>query len=326
MCDQDHFDEDLAEYEAARHRHAAHFGVIALGAGIAMALPERRQRGRGDRSRRQRQDARRYRRLVLRASVERYLSRRPAVARHPRAAARVARHGKASGRVRLRGARRQPVLPGEAAPSAGAKSPTQDQDRDSARPGAHCDDAHDRREGVHRLARSAACRWQEAEDRHAGYCMGGPMAIQTAAAVPDRVGAGASFHGGGLVTTEPDSPHTLAPKTRAQFLIAIAENDDARDAERQERAERDLRGGESCRPKSRSTKAHTAGARLTRAFTQPGRGRKGPGRDCWRSTARHSPRQTVGRRGLCASASSAACCVLDVPFSYRSAPSSGSCE
>jgi len=61
-----------------------------------------------------------------------------------------------------------------------------------------------------------------------GYCMGGPMALRTAAAVPDRVGAVGSFHGAGLVTKGPDSPHLQASKTKAQFLIAIAENDDMR--------------------------------------------------------------------------------------------------
>ncbi len=61
-----------------------------------------------------------------------------------------------------------------------------------------------------------------------GYCMGGPIAFRTAAAVPDRVGAVASFHGGGLVTQAPDSPHLQAAKTKAQFLIAIAANDDSR--------------------------------------------------------------------------------------------------
>src|SRR2546421_4712288 len=61
-----------------------------------------------------------------------------------------------------------------------------------------------------------------------GYCMGGPIAFRTAAAVPDRVGAVASFHGGGLVTDSPNSPHLQAAKTKAQFLIAIAANDDAR--------------------------------------------------------------------------------------------------
>jgi carboxymethylenebutenolidase len=61
-----------------------------------------------------------------------------------------------------------------------------------------------------------------------GYCMGGPIAFRTASAVPDRVGAVASFHGGGLVTPNPDSPHTNTAKTKAALLIAIAENDDAR--------------------------------------------------------------------------------------------------
>jgi carboxymethylenebutenolidase len=61
-----------------------------------------------------------------------------------------------------------------------------------------------------------------------GYCMGGPIAFRTSAAVPDRVGAVASFHGGGLVTDMPNSPHLQASKTNAQFLIAIAANDDMR--------------------------------------------------------------------------------------------------
>ena len=61
-----------------------------------------------------------------------------------------------------------------------------------------------------------------------GYCMSGPIAFRTAAAVPDRVGAVASFHGGGLVTDKPNSPHLQAAKTKAQFLIAIAANDDMR--------------------------------------------------------------------------------------------------
>src|SRR5256885_8691051 len=63
-----------------------------------------------------------------------------------------------------------------------------------------------------------------------GYCMGGPIAFRTAAAAPDRVGAVASFHGGGLVTTNPNSPHLQAAKTKAQLLIAIAANDDQRSA------------------------------------------------------------------------------------------------
>ncbi len=61
-----------------------------------------------------------------------------------------------------------------------------------------------------------------------GYCMGGPMAFRTAAAMPGRIGAVGSFHGGGLVTDMPNSPHLEAATSKAQFLIAIAANDDMR--------------------------------------------------------------------------------------------------
>ena len=61
-----------------------------------------------------------------------------------------------------------------------------------------------------------------------GYCMGGPFVFRTAAAYPGRVGAAATFHGGGLVTDKPDSPHLLIPQMKAQYLVAIAENDDQR--------------------------------------------------------------------------------------------------
>ena len=61
-----------------------------------------------------------------------------------------------------------------------------------------------------------------------GYCMGGPLVAKTAAALPSRVGAGASFHGGGLVTDKPDSPHLLAPKIKARMYFGIASDDDQR--------------------------------------------------------------------------------------------------
>jgi carboxymethylenebutenolidase len=61
-----------------------------------------------------------------------------------------------------------------------------------------------------------------------GYCMGGPLVVKTAAAIPNRIGAGASFHGGGLVTNAPDSPHLLAPKIKARMYFGIAANDDMR--------------------------------------------------------------------------------------------------
>jgi carboxymethylenebutenolidase len=62
-----------------------------------------------------------------------------------------------------------------------------------------------------------------------GYCMGGPMVFRTVAAMHDRVGAGATFHGGGLVTDKPDSPHLLIPQMKAQMLICVAQNDDAKE-------------------------------------------------------------------------------------------------
>jgi carboxymethylenebutenolidase len=62
-----------------------------------------------------------------------------------------------------------------------------------------------------------------------GYCMGGPFTVRTAAAAPGRVGAAASFHGAGLVTPAPDSPHRLLAKTQASYLFAVARNDDVKE-------------------------------------------------------------------------------------------------
>ena len=67
-----------------------------------------------------------------------------------------------------------------------------------------------------------------------GYCMGGPIVMRTAAAIPERIGAAASFHGGGLATDADNSPHLLIPKMKARFLIAVAENDDQRDPKAKE--------------------------------------------------------------------------------------------
>ena len=64
-----------------------------------------------------------------------------------------------------------------------------------------------------------------------GYCMGGPLVVRTAAAEPGRIGAGASFHGGGLVTDKPDSPHLLAPRIKARMYFGIASSDDERQPE-----------------------------------------------------------------------------------------------
>jgi carboxymethylenebutenolidase len=75
---------------------------------------------------------------------------------------------------------------------------------------------------------------QKAVDKHrkigtTGYCMGGSIVMRTAASLPKRVGAGCSFHGGGLTTDKPDSPHLLIPQIKASMLIAIADNDDQKD-------------------------------------------------------------------------------------------------
>jgi carboxymethylenebutenolidase len=64
-----------------------------------------------------------------------------------------------------------------------------------------------------------------------GYCFSGPSAFQTAAVRPDRIRAVATFHGGGLVTDGPGSPHLLIPKTKASFVVAIAQNDDKKQPE-----------------------------------------------------------------------------------------------
>jgi carboxymethylenebutenolidase len=91
-------------------------------------------------------------------------------------------------------------------------------------------------EGTHMTDAKAFIAWLDGQSPVAknrkmgtqGYCMGGPIAFRTAAAVPDRIGAVASFHGGGLVTDQPNSPHLEAARSKAQFLIAIAASDDAR--------------------------------------------------------------------------------------------------
>lgn len=91
-------------------------------------------------------------------------------------------------------------------------------------------------EGTHMTDAKAFVAWLDsqasvAKDKKVGtqgYCMGGPMAFRTAASMPERVGAVASFHGGGLVTDQQNSPHLQASKSKAQFLVAIASNDDQR--------------------------------------------------------------------------------------------------
>ena len=70
-----------------------------------------------------------------------------------------------------------------------------------------------------------------------GYCMGGALVVRTAATLPDRIGAGASFHGGGLVTDKPDSPHLLAPKIKARMYFGIASSDDIKQPDAKDKLE-----------------------------------------------------------------------------------------
>lgn len=68
-----------------------------------------------------------------------------------------------------------------------------------------------------------------------GYCMGGALVMKAAAAAPARIGAGGSFHGGGVVTDKPDSPHLLAPKIKARMYFGIASNDDQRQPDQKDK-------------------------------------------------------------------------------------------
>ena len=130
-----------------------------------------------------------------------------------------------------------------------------------------------------------------------GYCMGGPMSFHTASAVPDRIGAVASFHGGGLVNdaSGPNSPHLLAAATKASFLIAIAENDDKQRPNDKTVSEGDVRQGQAGRRRSRSIRPPMAGARRIRRSTTSQR-RSGHGPACWLCMGRRSPKQMPLRR------------------------------
>ena len=116
-----------------------------------------------------------------------------------------------------------------------------------------------------------------------GYCMGGPMTMQAAAANPDRVGAGASFHGGGLVTDKPDSPHLMVPQMKAQFYFAVATNDDQRQPDAKTKLDEAFKAAGLPR-KSRSMRAAMHGwcvkdmpngRMASRSTTKPARKRPG---------------------------------------------------
>jgi carboxymethylenebutenolidase len=226
MCDQDHFEKDRQEYEALGLVTRKQFGKI-LGAGIAMMLPQVAN-------------------AVAVAEAEVNVKTPDGTADcyfvHPST-------GTAAGVLfwpdifGLRPAARQmgkrlaesgysvlvvnPFYRTKKAPTAenGAATPIQQL----------LPLAQSLNETTHMTDAKAFIAWLDQQSSVAknrkigtqGYCMGGPMAFRTAAAVPDRVGAVASFHGGnGLATNMPNSPHLQAAKSKAQFLICIADNDD----------------------------------------------------------------------------------------------------
>ena len=227
MCDQDHFEEDRQEYEALGLVTRKQFGVL-LGAGVAMLLP--------------------------RAANAVTVTESEVNVRTPDGAADCYFVHPASGTAPgvlvwpdifgLRPAFRQmgkrlaesgysvlvvnPFYRVKKAPTADAGGATPIQ---QVRPF-----AQGLNETTHMIDAKAFIGWLDGQAPVArnrkigtqGYCMGGPIAFRTAAAGPDRVGAVASFHGGGLVTDAPNSPHLQAAKTKAEFLIAIAASDDAR--------------------------------------------------------------------------------------------------
>ena len=227
MCDQDHFEKDRQDYAARGLVTRKQFGVM-LGAGVAMMLPRAAHAV-----------------AVAESDVNITTPDGSADAYfvHPAS-------GNAPGVLLwpdifgLRPAMRQmakrlaesgyavlvvnPFYRAKKAPTAPAGAATPIQDVRQLAQGLN--------ETTHMTDAKAFIGWLDrqpsvAKDRKMGtqgYCMGGPIAFRTAAAVPERVGAVASFHGGGLVSDSPSSPHLQAAKSHAQFLIAIAENDDAR--------------------------------------------------------------------------------------------------
>jgi carboxymethylenebutenolidase len=227
MCDQDHFEKDRQEYEARGLVTRKQFGVM-LAAGVAMALPQVANAV-----------------TVTEADVN--ITTPDGVADcyfvHPAdgAVAGVLMWPDIFG---LRPAFRQmgkrlaesgysvlvvnPFYRVKKAPTAEAGGATPIQDLMPL--------ARALNETTHMTDAKAFVAWLDGQASVArnrkigtqGYCMGGPIAFRTAAAVPERVGAVASFHGGGLVTDAANSPHLQAAKTKAQFLVAIAENDDQR--------------------------------------------------------------------------------------------------
>lgn len=227
MCEQDHFEDDRREFETRGLVTRRQFGVM-LGAGVAMMLPSVANAATVTESEVS---------ITTPDGVADGYFVRPSSGTAPgvliwpdifglrpafrQMAKRLAESGYAVLVV-------NPFYRSQKAPTAanGAATPIAD-----VRPL-----AQKLNETTHMTDAKAFVAWLDAQPSVAkdkrigtqGYCMGGPMAFRTAAAVPERVGAVATFHGGGLATDAPNSPHLQAAKSKASFLVAIAANDDAR--------------------------------------------------------------------------------------------------
>jgi len=224
MCDQDHFEDDLREYEARGLVTRKQFGIM-LGAGVAMLLPK---------------VANAVTVVESDVNVKTPDGTADCYFVHPAT-------GTAPGVVvwpdifglrqtfRVMGKRLaesgysvlvvNPFYRSQKGLPAGATNPTIQQNMPLMQA---------LNETTHMTDAKAFVGWLDQQTSVAknrkigaqGYCMGGPIAFRTAVAAPDRVGAVASFHGAALVANGPNSPHLQAAKTKAQFLIAIAESDD----------------------------------------------------------------------------------------------------
>ncbi len=128
-----------------------------------------------------------------------------------------------------------------------------------------------------------------------GYCMGGALVVRSAATLPARIGAGASFHGGGLVTDKPDSPHLLAPRIAARMYFGVAMNDDQRQPEAKDKLKEAFASGQGAGaggglPGAPRLVRLRHAERGRRADLQRAPRPSAPGRGCSSSTRPVSPR------------------------------------